>query len=349
MKKYFLAAALLWLSGTITAQGTYYVDAYDEYGEDLREALTDIISVHSHLPYSSSNTDTWDVLKVSDRDPNNSSNVLLIYAGASVNGAQEYNGGNGWNREHVWPQSLGGFNTNAGVGTDIHNLKPADVGLNSLRSNLEYDDLGTSGSAVNYNGSATGCRYYSQGGVFEPRDDVKGDLARIILYMDLRYEGANGEPDLVAREALNSGGTTFAVMSTLLEWHEDDPVDSFEVNRNNVIHQMQGNRNPFIDYPSLVHYLYGDSTTYDWNPTVNIGLAEEDHLSLKVYPQPADGQIFVDFPTAGVYYIHDATGRMILSNKVVERTTGLKIATACWAPGLYTLRFGSRVELIAIE
>ena len=79
------------------------------------------------------------------------------------------------------------------VGTDVHNLKPADPSLNSLRSNLEYDDLGATGTAVNYNGtqrvaSMTVLR------ATEPRNDIKGDLARIILYMDLRYEGMGGEP-----------------------------------------------------------------------------------------------------------------------------------------------------------
>ena len=130
-------------------------------------------------------------------------------------------------------RSLGGLWTRVeGVGTDVHNLKPADGGLNSLRSNHEYDDLGTTGSGVNYNGSATGNRINGSAGLFEPRDKVKGDLARIILYMDLRYEGAGTEPDLVVREALNSGGTTHAVLSTLIDWHWADPVDSFEMNRN---------------------------------------------------------------------------------------------------------------------
>ena len=109
--------------------------------------------MHTRLTYSSSSTDTWDVLKASDKDTTNTSNVCLIYAGVSVNGPQEYNNGQGWNREHVWPRSLGNFGTSQGVGTDVHNLKPADGGLNSLRSNHEYDDLGSTGSGVNYNGT----------------------------------------------------------------------------------------------------------------------------------------------------------------------------------------------------
>ena len=112
MKKILTVAVLFIAAASLQAQPLpYYQDAYNESGEDLREALYDIIKVHTRLSYSSSSTDTWDVLKVSDKDTTNTSNVCLIYAGVSVDGPQEYNNGQGWNREHVWPQSLGGFNT----------------------------------------------------------------------------------------------------------------------------------------------------------------------------------------------------------------------------------------------
>ena len=346
----------IWLVGilslsffTTTAQGTYYEDAYEESGEDLRDALYDIISVHSHLSYSSSSTDTWDVLKASDADPNNSSNVILIYSGASVNGPQEYNNGNGWTREHVWPQSLGGFNTSPGVGTDVHNLKPSNGGLNSLRSNLEYDSLGTSGSAVNFQGQPTGCRYSNSAGVFEPRDEVKGDLARIILYMDLRYDGSGSEPNLVAREALNTGGTTFAVLSQLIKWHWADPVDSFEMNRNNVIHAMQGNRNPFIDHPELVHYLHGDSTAYEWNPLAsNIGLEERDWTAsdVQIFPQPATQELHVLLPGESDLILYNLEGQAVLQAHATERTT---LQVGQLPTGFYTLRVGSVLKRLIIQ
>ena len=292
MKHWFLA---LFLGSTAIASAqplTYYQDAWGEDGDDLREALYDIIRVHTRLSYSSSSTDTWDVLKVSDADPTNATNVMLIYAGIPVNGPQEYNNNQGWTREHVWPKSLGGFATSAGVGTDVHNLKPCNGGLNSLRSNHEYDELGTGGSPVNFNGSATGSRYNGSAGLFEPRDDIKGDLARIILYMDLRYEGQAGEPDLILREALNSGGKTFAVMSTLLDWHFQDTVDAFELRRNHVIDSMQGNRNPFIDHPELVHYIYGDSAGIAWNPFMDIeGIESLEGGHSMYYPNPVDTEL----------------------------------------------------------
>lgn len=343
-KRILIAAFSLISLGLASQPLTYYQDAYNEDGGDLREALSDIIYVHTRLPYSSSTTDTWDVLKVSDRDTANSSNVILIYAGVSVDGAQEYNGGNGWTREHVWPKSLGGFSTSAGPGTDVHNLKPADNSLNSLRSNLEYDDLGTGGSAVNYNGSATGNRYNSSAGVFEPRDAIKGDVARIILYMDLRYEGAGTEPDLVVREALNTGGTTFAVMSELIAWHWADPVDSFEMNRNNVIHQMQGNRNPFIDHPELVDYLYGDSTNVAWNPFM--GSAELASTTVQLYPNPVQDVLVIKADHSSPYSIFDLSGRTISSGMLHPGEQ--KISLGCYEAGTYVFRAKNFVQTLEI-
>ena len=346
MKNLFtLFAAVLALT-TLQAQPLpYYQDAYNESGEDLREALYDIIKVHTRLTYSSSNTDTWDVLKVSDKDTTNTSNVCLIYAGVSVDGPQEYNNGQGWNREHVWPRSLGNFGTSQGVGTDVHNLKPADGGLNSLRSNHEYDDLGSTGNAVNYNGSATGNTYNGSAGLFEPRDKVKGDLARIILYMDLRYEGAGTEPDLVVREALNSGGTTHAVLSTLLDWHFTDPVDSFELNRNDVIHTMQGNRNPFIDHPELVHYIYGDSTSVVWNPFMTTETTLETQEIL-LSPIPADTFLKITARKPTSFIIINPTGELVLKGDLTEGENQISVASI--PAGSYILQSGQLREQIII-
>jgi len=346
MNKVFCSIGLFLAFNALQAQPLpYYQDAYNEDGEDLREALYDIIKVHTRLQYSSSSTDTWDVLKVSDKDTTNTSNVCLIYAGVSVNGPQEYNNGQGWNREHVWPQSLGGFNTSAGVGTDVHNLKPADGGLNSLRSNHEYDDLGSSGSAVNYNGSATGNRVNGSAKLFEPRDKVKGDLARIILYMDLRYEGAGGEPDLVVQESLNSGGTTFAVLSTLIAWHWADPVDSFEMNRNNVIHNMQGNRNPFIDHPELVHYIYGDSTHVAWNPYMAVH--EQGPIHLKIGPNPADSFLNITTTEASDFQIF-TLGKHLVDEGTLKAGEN-KLLVNHLPSATYYMLVGDRMEKIIIQ
>ena len=140
----------------------------------LRSALHNIIDNHTDYPYSSGFTDTWDILKDADADPNNANNIILIYTGESVNGPQEYDG---WNREHVWAKSRGDFGTSRPMGTDVHNLRASNINVNSTRSN--YSLMITQVAiAIKFMEN-----FYSDSAlVFEPRDEDKGDVARIILY-----------------------------------------------------------------------------------------------------------------------------------------------------------------------
>lgn len=241
----------------------YYTPAEGLSGDQLKTALHEIVKDHVVFPYTSSSTDTWDILKESDRDTANPDNVILFYSGWSVNAAQEYNNAQGWSREHVWAKSHGGFDTDDIPGTDVHALRPADISVNSARSNLDFDNGGTiyvDGDGV------TECR--KDGDSWEPRDAVKGDVARMLFYMATRYEGDNSEIELELADAVNTvnsyGINTgyHGKLSTLLEWHNSDPVDSFEINRNNVIYSYQGNRNPFIDHPEYVGKIWGITHSY---------------------------------------------------------------------------------------
>ena len=243
--------ALAISSSAYDAPAGYYASAEGLGGDSLRSALHGIIDGHTFYPYSASgSTDVWDILKDADQDPGNTNNVRLIYNGASVNAAQEYNNGAGWNREHVWPLSLGGFDTTMKPGTDAHNLRACNEEVNARRGNLEYDN---GGSLLTIQGlTAT---YYDSNS-FEPNDAFKGDVARIIFYMAVRYEGGAGEPDLEIDDFTNGGVTTFGKLSTLLEWHLRDPVDDFERRRNARIYAYQGNRNPFIDRPDWAHAVF---------------------------------------------------------------------------------------------
>jgi len=154
----------------------------------------------------------------------------LVYTQLSVSGT--WDAGITWNREHVWPQSLLGVDAGGiNVASDLHNLKPADPGENSSRSNKYFDNI-TSSVA------------------YEPPDEVKGDIARILFYMIVMYDNLNlvdQAPDIYE----------MALLSVLLSWHEQDPVDAFEQNRNDVIYSYQFNRNPFIDYPHFVELIFG--------------------------------------------------------------------------------------------
>jgi len=115
----------------------------------------------------------------------------LFYSGWSVNAAQEYNNGNGWTLEHIWAKSHGDFGTDIGAGTNVHHLRPEDNTVNNARNNKDFDN---GGSIYVDDDGVTQCR--TDADSWEPRDAVKGDVARMLFYMATRYEGTNGEPDL---------------------------------------------------------------------------------------------------------------------------------------------------------
>jgi len=237
----------------------YYSSTNGLEGVKLKDALYDLIKGHKEYYYTSSSIDTWDILKEADGDAENQENVILIYSGESVNGEQEYNNGNGWTREHVWAKSRGDFGTDKGAGTDCHNLKACSASVNSTRSNRAFDE---GGSEVWYNHYFTGC-YKGADYTFEPRDAVKGDIARIIFYMATRYNGDDGEPDLdLTGMVLPSTDKQpiHGIKSVLLKWHEEDPVDGFEIKRNNVVYSFQENRNPYVDHPEFVDLIWGSAT-----------------------------------------------------------------------------------------
>lgn len=237
----------------------YYDSAQGFTGDTLKTALNLIIKDHTQFPYTSSGTDVWDILKETDRDTLNANNVLLIYSGWSVNAAQEFNGGSGWSREHIWAKSRGDFGTAIGPGTDVHALRPCDVSVNSARNNRWFAECST--EYIDGNG-ATGSYTSSSQWVWKPNDNVKGDVARMIFYMATRYEGANGEPDLEVIDSIPSDNFTndpiHAKLSDLYQWHLDDPVDDWERNRNDIIYySYQNNRNPFIDHPEYATLIWG--------------------------------------------------------------------------------------------
>lgn len=225
---------------------SYYQSATGKSGPALKKALHDIIDDHTQLSYSQ----VWDALKKTDEDPKNPSNVLLLYSGISR--SKQANGGNvgQWNREHVWAKSHGNFGTSQGPGTDLHHLRATDVQTNSTRGNLDFDIGGNE-----YKG-APGNFYDSDS--FEPHSRVKGDVARMLFYMAVRYEGDDRFPDLELNNKVNNGSAPLhGKMSVLLKWHKQDPVDQIERNRNEIIYQTyQHNRNPFIDHPEWVSDIW---------------------------------------------------------------------------------------------
>lgn len=224
----------------------YYLPAYGKEGAELRQALHDIIDDHVTFSYDT----LWTILMQTDECPTNSAQVQLVYM--QIGRDKNNNGGDlgQWNREHVWPQSHGfpdALSPSVPPSVDAHNLKPSDVRVNSLRGNKDFD---TGGAAIE--GTPPTC--LTTDSTFEPPDASKGDIARMMFYMDVRYAGdKDGEPDLELVDAINTSGTQLGKLSALIQWHFLDPPDDFEKRRNNLIYtNWQRNRNPFIDHPEWV-------------------------------------------------------------------------------------------------
>lgn len=235
----------------------YYENTANKNGLMLKKVLYEIIKGHNEYSYTSNNTDTWDILKESDRDTANPENVILFYTGISRYAGtegNEYRDGTGWTREHIWPQSHGDFGTSRGAGTDVHNLRPCGSSVNTGRLDR---DFANGGNYFALDTLTTECKYTSD--TWEPRDAVKGDVARSLFYMATRYEGGTvGEPDLELVNIVPSSGATLGELSTLISWHQQDPVDSLERYRNDVIYSYQNNRNPFIDHPEYADSIWGN-------------------------------------------------------------------------------------------
>ncbi|MCF2949719.1 ExeM/NucH family extracellular endonuclease [Paraglaciecola aquimarina] len=219
----------------------------------IKLAINDIISTgHKNLTYS----DVWTALTYTDEDPANTNNVTLWYSNRSQ--AKSTNGSgsassnpDNWNREHSWPKSHGFSSSSLEAYTDIHHLRPTDISINSSRGNLDFDnsDNPLSESPLNRVDSDS----------FEPRDDIKGDVARMMFYMDTRYEGfgSDATPDLeLVNRLTTTNESKLGMLCTLNAWHAADPVDDAERTRNNRIYELQGNRNPYTDNPAWVDILY---------------------------------------------------------------------------------------------
>ena len=212
---------------------TYYDTAEGKSGTQLETALRTIVSDYKYVSYD----DARYILDETDRDPNNPNNIIILYSLTSVSGV--WDEGVTWNREHIWPQSYLGDDTI--MTADLHNLKPANPSENSSRGNKYFDNMTTADS-------------------YEPPAEVKGDIARILFYMAVRYEVLELVDD---GSLINSSSYNMGLLATLLSWHYQDPVDDFERNRNEIIFSYQENRNPFIDYPHFAELIYGDHAYFN--------------------------------------------------------------------------------------
>ena len=246
-----------------TYSGNYYnsITFNDEssYGMNgtLRQSLTSLILPSYWYTYSGTGADTLsEILQKADQDPTNSNNMVYLYTRDSVT----KNAATGWNREHVWPQSLSSDvkdTKNWGTsyaGADLLHIRPTYESTNSSRSNDKYCDVNKSEPrTMSSNGMLFG---YGSGEKFEPLDAVKGDVARIIMYIWTAYTGFShySYPFSITK--------VFESYDTLLKWHAQDKPDVLEGNRNDYCESSkQGNRNPFVDHPELAWQIFGSEAS----------------------------------------------------------------------------------------
>lgn len=254
----------------------YYSGITATSGNALLGQLHDLI-VETHKTYTT--YDDCKGSKVQQTDPGPDGGVLDFYTQKSI---YTFSGTVGtWNREHVWCQSLSnGLWGTSGGGSDMHHIRPSEAKINSNRGNKTYGIVSSHSSSneewsYNTNGGTVALGGYSYGNTFEPLDNVKGDVARIVMYVYTHYNNASnvGGTKESAKTHGNlpftnimSASSDAAAKKMLLEWNKLDPVDEIETTRNEAVYQIQGNRNPFIDNESYADAIWGDGTVVDPNP-----------------------------------------------------------------------------------
>jgi len=239
----------------------YYDFAQGKTGAELRRALHLILTNAVVIPYSSTRPDTVQALSAIDEDPANTNNVILIYSGFST-AKTNFNSTNQfvWEREHLWPNSYG-IDSRGPAYSDLHNLRPIDSNVNASRGNKFYDYSDPADRNYRFPAFPEAPLCSTDTDSWEPPDSMKGDIARAIFYMDVRYEGDRAnENDLTLTSdtsSIDSSTNRMGRLSTLLQWTQLDPVDESERKRNDIVFSdWQRNRNPFVDHPEWVDLIY---------------------------------------------------------------------------------------------
>jgi hypothetical protein len=273
-----------------TAPSGYYDAIEGLSGTVLKQALQDIIA-NPAIVHAQNYGDVIDMLKQSDQNPANSNQVWLMYVEqprAKLDFQTSNSSIGTWNREHIFPQSRGGYTdgtlpipdgidiwlpTNAddilAGHADGHHIRAEDGPENSSRNNRDY-------GLNDYNGPAGTLGSW------------KGDVARSLFYSAVRYNAlslVNGNPPDTTLHQLGD-------LASLLLWNKTDASDDFEMNRNNIIYYWQQNRNPFIDYPDLADYIWGSKAGQPWFTTLSV--ENENLLQIGVYPNPIDKYLVIN-------------------------------------------------------
>ena len=260
----------------VDISNSYYANVSDVYvGQTLWTSLTEVTSISTSKISSYSELKTN--LALTDYSSNTSNKIVDFYSGLEIDSTWN---STVWNREHLWCQSHSWFNqvseSSRNAGTDLHHLRPVISNINSSRNNSLYGIVSDKENKAKYfnftdgikanasNGTLYGyingdldprLETSSVEGVFEPIDRVKGDVARILMYLMIRYPSYLSS-FLITNIVYTTDGSVSAAYALLLKWHQQDPVSNFEFRRNHETYKIQGNRNPFIDNPTYADLIF---------------------------------------------------------------------------------------------
>lgn len=243
---------VFWVCGAVLSWAApptdYYTAASGQTGGPLKQALHGIIANHTVIPYSSLIAPLINLW----RDPANPSNILLIYSNTSVSA------GTSWNREHLWPRSRGNADQLGPDDSDLFHVVPSDIGVNAERGSLYFDESDPGDPYYQLPAHSLAPQTSRDSDSWQPPPQERGDIARALFYMDVRYDGQ--EPLTTDFELVSfpPTGSQMGRLNTLLLWNEQDPPDDAERARNDLIYtNYQHNRNPFIDHPEWVAEIWG--------------------------------------------------------------------------------------------
>jgi len=262
MKKTFAILFSLLFCSYLFAEDYSYLNG--KKGQDIRKALHEKIKNHTVLGYNS----VWASATGVDDRKDGSNNIWDMYSNCIFSKYDKCGGGESeedcecYNREHSLPKSWWGGSTTEPMYTDLHHIIPTDRLANTQRSAWplgEVDNVEWTNGSSYLGGGTFGNSSSSK--TFEPADEYKGDFARIYFYMATCYMDKDftqgGKGFQVFKDDVSPVEFTTKALTLYLEWHRSDPVSKKEKDRNEGVAKKQGNRNPFVDDPDLVEYIWG--------------------------------------------------------------------------------------------